>query len=215
MKMNSPNALASDSCKPLCAILCKTHPYGIQSIKHMRQILFFLLVALQFPVFGQKVIHGIVLSAIDGTPVTNFLVKKGKKHIVVTDGEGTFSFLAAKKKIALSFHYTMTETKDTTIILSDTTTRIFLFTYKTLDSSQAKYDIENNNMILFCCLGFNVLHPTRNDEAFEKKYGVKYFVMGDSPPAPINKLHSYNLSIAKYLDARYGTEWRKKTKAYL
>jgi hypothetical protein len=181
----------------------------------MRLIIFLILISIQFTVYGQKTIHGKILSMGDNNPVSHFIVKTGRKQFRVTDSIGTFLISTTKKKIRLSFSYTMTKSKDTTIFTSDILTNVVLFTYLTWDSSQAKYDIANNEMKLFCCSGFLVQAPTQKDRDFENNFGVKYYIMGDAPRAPIDKLLTYNITIGKYLDRIYGKEWRKKTKAYL
>ena len=181
----------------------------------MRQILFFLLILIQFTVLGQNTIQVTVLSIGDNNPVSHFILKTGRKQFIVTDSTGTFSISTSKNKIKFSYQYTMTKSKDTTIFASNALTNVVLFTYLTWDSTQAKYDIDHNDMKLFCCFGFLVSAQTQKDKDFEKEFGVKYYIMGDAPPAPIDKLRIYNIAIGKYLDRRYGTEWRKKTKAYL
>ena len=181
----------------------------------MRLILFVALISMQFSGFGQKTIHGKILSVGDNNPVSNFFLKAGRKQFIGTDSTGTFSFSTKKSKIKLSFPYTMTKSKDTIIFTSDASTSVVLFTHLTWDSSQAKYDIEHNDIKLFCCFGFLVTAPTQKDKDFEKEFGIKYYIMGDAPPAPIDKLQTYNITIGKYLDRIHGTEWRKKTKAYL
>jgi hypothetical protein len=181
----------------------------------MRQVLLFLLVFIQFKVLGQNTIKVTVLSIGDNKPVTHFVLKTGRKQFIVTDSTGTCSISTSKSKIKLSFQYTMTKSKDTTIFAYNALKNVVLFTYLTWDSTQAKYDIDHNDMKLFCCFGFLVSAQTQKDKDFEKEFGVKYYIMGDAPPAPIDKLRTYNIEIGKYLDKRYGTEWRKKAKAYL
>jgi hypothetical protein len=181
----------------------------------MRLIIFFLSILMQFTVFGQKTIHGKILSMGDNIPISHLIFKTGKKQFIVTDSTGSFFISTTKKKIKLSFPYTMTKSKDTTISTSDMLTNVVLFTYLTWDSSQAKYDIANNDMKLFCCSGFLIQAHTKKEKKFENEFGVKYYIIGDAPPAPIEKLRTYNITIGKYLDRIYGTEWRKKTKAYL
>lgn len=181
----------------------------------MRQILFFLLNLIQLTVLGQNTIHVTVLSIGDNNPVSRFILKAGGNQSIVTDSTGACSISTSKNKIKLSFQYSMTKSKDTTIYASNGLTNVVLFTYLTWDSTQAKYDIEHNDMKLFCCFGFLVSAQTQKDKEFEKEFGVKYYTMGDAPPAPIDKLRTYNIAIGEYLDRRYGTEWRKKTKAYL
>lgn len=181
----------------------------------MQKLLFLIAISIAVEAPGQNIIRGQVRSIVDNKPVPYFRLQTGKKQAVYTDSTGLFSVSTKKNKVKLSFDYTINVSVDTTLFITDSLTPVTLFTANSWDSSQATYDIAHNTIWLFCCFGFFVIAPTPQDAEFEKEFGVTYFIVGDAPPAPVDRLRSYNRVVGEYLDRKYGTGWRKRTKARL
>jgi hypothetical protein len=176
------------------------------------QFIFVFALIISVNAIGQNIIRGRVLTIMDSNPIPGFVVQFGKKQFTTTDSTGSFSISTKKRKKKLSFPFARTKSKDTTIFISDSLTNFTLLSFVTTwDSSQAKYDIQNNTMLLFCCSGFYVMFPGNE---LEKKFGVKYSIIGDDPPARIEKLRTYNSVIIQYLDKKYGEQWRKIARGY-
>lgn len=71
----------------------------------------------------------------------------------------------------------------------------------------AKEDIQNNNIRLLIIGGIVPAANTFQDNDFERKYKLKYFDYGDTPPF-FDCVKKYNEVIFKFLDTKYGTQWR-------
>lgn len=180
----------------------------------MRLTLLLFICFIAITTFGQNTIRLQVLSEIDNKPLSNFLLRVHKKKFMATDSTGIIEIPVTKNKVKISYPYTRTKSKDTTIIVSGANNNIKLFTLNSWDSTQAKSDVQHGDFVLFCCFGFLLSAPNQLDKEFEKEFGVKYYSIGDAPPVPLNKLITYNLTVGKYLDRKFGTKWRRKTKAY-
>jgi hypothetical protein len=46
------------------------------------------------------------------------------------------------------------------------------------------------------------------DKDFEKTFSIKYYIVTDAPPAPSDKLSSYNQFVKAYMDNKFGRVWR-------
>lgn len=170
----------------------------------------FLFLTISSETLGQNIIQGHVLSLADNKPIPNFAIRLDRKKIVYSDSTGLFAINTKKHKLKFRFSYSIERFTDTVIYISDSIKSIKLYTTLTWDSLQAKYDIEHDRIVLFCCFGFVVVAPSLKDEQLERKFGFRYYVVGDAPPAPIEKLRSYNAVVAKYLDKKYGPDWKKE-----
>ena len=76
-----------------------------------------------------------------------------------------------------------------------------------VDQFVAEKDIQNNNIRLITIGGVVPIANTYLDNDFERKYKLKYFDYGDTPPF-FDCVKKYNEVIFKFLDAKYGIQWR-------
>lgn len=84
----------------------------------------------------------------------------------------------------------------------------FIINWFYYDKEHAKIDIENNEIKLILPGGFVSPIPMKNEEEIESKYNFRYLRPGCDITL-FQKSKEYNRIIAQYLDAKYGTEWRK------
>lgn len=72
----------------------------------------------------------------------------------------------------------------------------------------AQIDIENKVLVLFLQSGISsITYP--NDTLFQNKYNLFYFELGCVSQEP-SIIESYNLQVFKFLDGKFGKDWRKK-----
>ena len=77
-----------------------------------------------------------------------------------------------------------------------------------VNSETAKRDIEEGYPKLLLASGIAPSVYFKEDP-FEKKYGVKYEDFGDVIEHPYECMAQYNQEIFKFLDKKFGQEWRK------
>lgn len=75
---------------------------------------------------------------------------------------------------------------------------------------EALKDISENKAKLVIWGGLIPKHY-KGQEDFEKKYQLTYRVYGCVPPRDMN-MSAYNTEVFKYLDKRYGKDWRKEVR---
>ena len=72
----------------------------------------------------------------------------------------------------------------------------------------AQIDIENQILVLFLQSGISPITYS-NDIIFENKYNLFYFELGCVSHEP-SIIESYNFQVFKFLDSKFGKDWRKK-----
>ena len=72
---------------------------------------------------------------------------------------------------------------------------------------EVKNEIKIENLVFKCGGGFLALALTKKDEGFEKKYNIRYEIFGCLRPEE-DILIANNIKVVKYLDDKYGKEWR-------
>ena len=73
----------------------------------------------------------------------------------------------------------------------------------------ARRDINDSNLKILTSSGTSPRINNKGDNAFERKFKIKYVVLGDSRPESWNCLKKYNDAVYEFLDNRYGKKWRK------
>jgi len=73
----------------------------------------------------------------------------------------------------------------------------------------AHRDINDSKLKILTSSGTSPRINNKGDNAFERKFKIKYVVLGDSRPESWNCLKSYNDTLYEFLDNRYGKKWRK------
>ncbi len=177
----------------------------------MRTFLIFLWVLFSVNSFGQDSLRGQVLSVVDNTPIPHFSIRVNGKDLVVTDANGNFVVPIKKDKVQLASifgHHGF----DTTVN-SKTNQKLLLHSAYVYDSTLAKYDLQHKTIRIFCRVAFAPVAQMSSDNEFEKKYHLRYYVVGDFLPSSIAQMISYNLVVADYLDRRYGTKWRAELRS--
>jgi hypothetical protein len=172
-----------------------------------------IVVSVLFSVgsFGQDSLRGKVLSVIGSKPIPRFSIRVNGKDLVVTDANGNFAIAARKDKVRLASifgHHGF----DTTVN-AKTNQELQLYSASAYDSTLATYDIQHGTMRVFCGVAFAPMARMLSDDEFEKKYHVRYYVVGDFLPSSVAQMTSYNLVIADYLDRRHGTKWRAELRS--
>lgn len=177
----------------------------------MRTFLIFLLILFSVNCFGQDSLRGQVLSVTDNTPMSHFSIRVNSKDLVVTDANGNFVVPIKKDKVRLASifgHHGF----DTTVT-NKTNQELQLYSASTYDSTLAKYDIQHRTIRIFCGVAFAPMAQMSSDNEFEKKYHLKYYVVGDFFPSSVAQMTSYNLVVADYLDKLYGIKWRSELRS--
>lgn len=72
-------------------------------------------------------------------------------------------------------------------------------------------DIEENRIKLLIIGSIAPMANTYHDNTFEKKYNLKYYDYGDTPPL-FDCVRIYNEVIFEFLDLKYGEEWRNSVR---
>jgi hypothetical protein len=170
----------------------------------MRKFSIILLVFLSIKTYGQNIYQGQILSLVDSTPVPRFSIRVDNKSIIATDSSGYFSATTKKNRVRLSTIFGL-HGFDTTLNNKD---NIKLYAAKFYDSILATYDVQHGTIMLFCGVAFAPMAPMQRDKDFEKKYNVRYYIVGDFLPSSVAQMTSYNMVVADYLDRKYGKGWR-------
>ena len=71
---------------------------------------------------------------------------------------------------------------------------------------ELKNDIKVEDLVLKCG-GFITFFYSKEDKFFEKKYKIRYEIFGCLRPEE-SVLIANNIKVVKYLDDKYGKEWR-------
>jgi hypothetical protein len=134
----------------------------------------------------------------------------------ITDTAGNFQIDGIKSgTYKISVTYIGYAKTDTSIKISDESITGLIFTLNTYcikyDSEKAGEDIKNKTPKLFL---FGSIAPVYypGQENFENKYGVEYYELGDNLEESLECNESYNKIIFKYLDEKFGGEWRKEVR---
>ena len=176
----------------------------------MRHFLFLLTLFVAVKTWGQNTFTGQMLSIIDSTPLKNFYFRVNQGELSKTDSLGYFSITTHKKKVRVS---TFGSNHGLDTILSNSHSYyVKLYTIQHVDSTLAVFDIQQNNLQLFCGTSIAPLAPMPADKDFEKAYQTRYCIIGDFLPSSIQQMSAYNKVVANYLDNKYGTEWRTQVR---
>ena len=176
----------------------------------MRHFLFSLTFFVAIKTWGQNTFTGQMLSIIDSTPLSNFYFSVNQRELNKTDSLGYFSITTHKKEVRVST-FGRNHGLDT-ILTNSHNYQVKLYTIQHVDSATAVFDIQQNNLQLFCGASITPLAPMPTDKDFEKAYQTRYYIIGDFLPSSTQQMTAYNKVVAYYLDTKYGTEWRSKVR---
>ncbi len=79
------------------------------------------------------------------------------------------------------------------------------------DKNIADADITKSKIKFFCYGSIIPVAFTNKDEVFEREFKLKYIQLG-CQPFSFTCMIEYNQAIAKYLDNKYGLNWREKAR---
>lgn len=178
----------------------------------MRHIILILTLLIVAEGFAQQTYRVQILSAVDSQPARSCQVRINKKQRLTADTSGIVSFTTKEKKVRISVEsFFVQDAAEHLIDLEGQTATIHLFTSDYLNPALVKYDIDNKNLQLYCGGGFVAVANTAADKAFEKKYSIKYNILGCIIPS-LTELEFYNKMVADHLDKKYGKGWREKVR---
>jgi hypothetical protein len=132
----------------------------------------------------------------------------------LSDSLGNFKFDKLKpgnyKLIARGLGY---ETLDTTIVLKDQSLSNLSLLMKAkcdVDRNIAEKDLKIKKPRLLLIGSIAPIYY-KNQKYFERKFHIRYYDYGDTPPA-IECVVQYNRRIFEYLDSKYGKIWRQEVR---
>jgi hypothetical protein len=177
-----------------------------------------LTLFLSNPLIGQDaIIRGKVLLESGEKAFSQVTIMvKGQINGGIVDSLGYYEILnlsigSSYNIFLLGFGYEQVEKR---VTLKDTITNIDFTVIPNCDGydeERALSDIKKGKPKL---LLFGSIVPTANrnsDNRFEKKYRLKYYDFGCTPPA-MECMKEYNTTVFKYLDDKYGKTWRKSVR---
>jgi hypothetical protein len=101
-------------------------------------------------------------------------------------------------------------TIDTVVtISSESLSELQLKLFKKPCDYDALRDINDSKLKILISSGTSPRINNKGDNAFERKFEIKYVVLGDSGPESWNCLEKYNDTVYEFLDKKYGKRWRK------
>ena len=132
----------------------------------------------------------------------------------LTDSLGNFKFDNLKpgsyRLNARGFGY---ETLDTMIVLKDNALPNLSLLLKVkcdVDKYIAEQDLKKKKPRLLLIGSIAPIYY-KNQKYFERKFRIKYYDYGDTPPA-MECVVQYNRRIFDYLDSKYGKNWRQEVR---
>jgi len=166
---------------------------------------------------GYGRLHGKVVSGVDSSPLASAIVRISStgttKYMTLTDSTGTFAVDTIRQGVYLltvrAFMYR--EFKDTLHLAGDSVRnlRIALSTHCGYDSVSALREIARHRPLIVENGGIAPTLLTSVDSAFEHRYGARYVILGDDASIPSACLESHNRVVFRFLDARFGNDWRR------
>lgn len=169
--------------------------------------------------FGQTKLIGKVNSEISGkAPISDVYVQEliTKQSLIMADSLGKFEFenLEPNKNYKieiLAFGY---ETQLFEVYLKEGVNEVEFELKATCEYNAEQAEIEwNNGKAKLLLIGS--IAPTANsssDEKFEKKFNIKYYDFGCSPPIE-ECVKLYNERMFELMDKKYGKAWRKTVRS--
>jgi hypothetical protein len=188
----------------------------------MQRLLFILLIVLSYKeTLSQYRYRGYVFSTIRLEPIAFGTVRlpsspgngRHGKELTKVDSLGFFTVtLKDTTNVRLVVDCVLAGNTMQRVFYTDTV--IFFPITTTCDDynvEKAKKDIENNQILLLCDLGYATYKFSEKDKAFETKYGISYHTFADEPIMS-DCMWLYNKTVAQYLDKKFGDEWRKEVR---
>lgn len=174
----------------------------------MKTFISFVVFLFSTACFGQKTVVGKIYSIVTRQPTSNTSIRLDNKQLIQADTNGIFEIRTTKRKVRVSVVPENIYHLDTVLFVNSITDTVKLFISYPIDSALAEYNIQHNQVQLFCGGGIAPLAPMTSDKIFENKYSVKYHMLDCLMP-DISELNAYNQRVALYLDTKYGPEWRQ------
>ena len=163
---------------------------------------------------SQHRVEGTLYHIIDSTPLRNAIVWVDRQERIVTNDSGRFVITSAKRTLRITHGQDpCVKSVDTTIFVKFITAPMQLYAVQQIDSAQAAFDWLHGRGTLFC-IRLSQEETAVKDMLFENTYKVK-LCYNNLPLGAKNQYKQYNAVMAKYLDERYGANWRQQLPAKL
>ena len=163
-----------------------------------------------------KTYKGRLVSSLTGKPVKEALIDRKGSIVSSSDSLGYFSIdLDSASNVELGF--STSEVGSMTIKGFDFKLNEILLISLPVDC-QYSYEDDFKNGSLKLLMVFNAFSKPLSaiDFRFEKKYNVSYYGYGDRCTGIVQEcIDTYNHKTAKYLDAKFGRDWRKKVNKFV
>jgi len=165
-------------------------------------------------------VAGRILSTVDSVPLPGALVQlqaaPNVRYAAVADSLGRFlvspvvprTYGVTVRSIGHAVYQgTLTIRPGVT-----STATVLLSARCTLDSGSAMRDLQAGRPRLVFNEGIAPTALTIEDSAFQRRYRVRYEILGDSDPNAAECLAQNNRVVGRYLDGRYGHSWRAEAR---
>jgi len=161
-------------------------------------------------------ITGTILSSVDKSPIAHASVSLANASGTVSDSVGHFVFSRLQKgRYSLRFSAIHYESLDTTVVIQGALPlqlEIILRTSCDYDAKRASEDIQLGHPKLLIVGSIAPIANSKEDDQFERTYGLTYFDFGDSPPADAC-IRQYNEVIFQHLNSKFGKKWQKHVRS--
>jgi len=138
-------------------------------------------------------------------------------YSVLTDSLGVFRIdsIAAGTYVLTVRAFLYDEFTDTVRVANDDSlsVKIALATRCQYDSSSASREIARRRPAIVENGGIAPVTLSPSDRSFEKTYGTRYVILGDGEAIPSACVASHNRVVFRFLDSRFGKDWRRLLRA--
>lgn len=169
--------------------------------------------------YAQTEIIGKVISGISGeVPISEIYVKEliTKQPLTMTDSLGNFriEYLEPNKSYVIEISaFGYGNQKFDVKTKSGINNVIFELKAECgYSAERAESDWKNGKASLLLIGSIAPIANSPADKRFEKKYGIRYYDFGCTPPIS-ECIKEYNERIFELMDKKYGMEWRKKVRS--
>jgi hypothetical protein len=174
-----------------------------------------LLVAQQ-PAPGRGALRGTVLSSVDSSPLWGAQVALDLNHFGVADSLGQFAIdTIPAGTYSLSVRAFKYHDSQRPVEIRADTMQLGIIVLRTecrFDSTSAVRGIRQGRPKIVFNGGLAPTSLSQEDYAFERAYRVKYVILGDGDPEPAACAETNNRVVFRFLDRRFGLEWRARVR---
>jgi carboxypeptidase-like protein len=166
---------------------------------------------------GTGRLRGRVLTGVDSSPLAGAIVFLDNGRVAaVTDSIGSFAIDTVAVGVHslnvryIQYHDSQLSITITPDVIDEET--IVLQTHCQFDSLSAIDDTRHHRPKIVFNEGIAPSLPSRDDIIFERKYGIRYVILGDEGAEPEACVSQNNRIVFRFLDRRFGTQWRTQVR---